>query len=117
MPAYSADIDRFAGFDAQVLGMSVDSIYSHIAWQKKDIGMMNYPLCADFYPHGEVAKAYDVFREGAPVPGINERAIFIVDKAGKIAFSQVYRLDEQPPNEELFEALKAIHAQAVAGAK
>jgi alkyl hydroperoxide reductase subunit AhpC len=114
MPAYNADLERFAGFDAQVMGMSVDSIYSHIAWQKKDIGMMNYPLCADFYPHGEVAKAFDVFREGDPVPGINERAIFIVDKEGKIAFSQLYRLDEQPSNEELFEALKSINAKAVA---
>ena len=37
MPAYNADLDKFAGFDAQVLGISVDSIPSHIAWQKKDI--------------------------------------------------------------------------------
>jgi alkyl hydroperoxide reductase subunit AhpC len=114
MPAYNADLDRFAGFDAQVVGMSVDSVYSHIAWQKKDIGMMNYPLCADFYPHGEVAKKYGVLREGEPAPGINERAIFIVDMEGKIAFSKVYRLDEQPPNAELFEALKELKAKVYA---
>jgi alkyl hydroperoxide reductase subunit AhpC len=113
MPAYNADLDRFAGFDTQVLGMSVDSIYSHIAWQKKDIGIMNFPLCSDFYPHGEVAKKYDVFREGDPLPGINERSIFIVDKEGVIAFSKVYRLDEQPPNEELFEALRELKAREV----
>ncbi len=114
MPAYNADLDRFAGFDTQVLGMSVDSIYSHIAWQKKDIGMMKYPLCADFYPHGEVAKKFGVFREGDPVSGINERAIFIVDKEGKIVFSKLYRLDEQPPNEELFEVLKELQAKTYA---
>jgi len=114
MSAYNKELDKFAGFDAQVVGISVDSIYSHIAWQKKDIGMMHYPLCADFYPHGDVARKYDVFREGDPLPGINERAIFIVDKEGKIAFSKVYRLDEQPPNEEVFEALKAIRAKAMA---
>ena len=114
MPAYNADLDRFAGFDAQVLGMSVDSVYSHIAWQKKDIGMMNFPMCADFYPHGDVAKKYDVLREGDPVPGINERAIYIVDKEGKIAFVKLYRLDEQPPNEELFEVLKELKAKALA---
>jgi alkyl hydroperoxide reductase subunit AhpC len=112
MPAYNADLDRFAGFDAQVVGMSVDSVYSHIAWQKKDIGMMNYPLCADFYPHGHVAKKYDVLREGDPVPGINERAIFIIDKEGIIQFAKVYRLDEQPMNDELFEALKGIKGRA-----
>jgi alkyl hydroperoxide reductase subunit AhpC len=114
MPAYNADLDRFAGFDTQVVGISTDSVFSHIAWQKKDIGMMNYPLCSDFYPHGGVAKKYGVLREGDPIPGINERSIFIVDKEGKIAFSKSYRLDEQPPNEELFEALKAMKAKALA---
>jgi alkyl hydroperoxide reductase subunit AhpC len=104
-------MDRFAGFDTQVLGMSVDSVYSHIAWQKKDIGIMNYPLCADFYPHGEVAKKYDVLRTGDPVPGINERAIFIIDKEGVIQFAKVYRLDEQPMNEELFEVLRELKAK------
>ena len=108
MPAYNADLDRFAGFDTQVLGMSVDSVYSHIAWQKKDIGIMNYPLCSDFYPHGEVAKKYDVLRDGEPLPGINERAIFVIDKEGLIQFSRVYRLDEQPMNEELFEVLREL---------
>ncbi len=112
MPAYDADLGRFAGFDAQVLGMSVDSVYSHIAWQKKDIGIMHYPLCADFYPHGEVAKSYGVFREGDPIAGINERAIFVIDKEGKIALSKVYRLDEQPPNEEIFEVLRGLKALA-----
>ena len=111
MPAYNADMDRFAGFDTQVLGMSVDSVYSHIAWQKKDIGIMNYPLCSDFYPHGEVARKYDVLREGDPVPGINERAIFVIDKDGVIQFAKVYRLDEQPMNEELFEVLRELKAR------
>ena len=111
MPAYNADLNRFAGFDAQVLGMSVDSIYSHIAWQKKDIGMMNFPLCADFYPHGDVAKKFDVLREGDPVPGINERAIFVVDKEGIIQFARVYRLDQQPENGELFDVLKELKAK------
>jgi alkyl hydroperoxide reductase subunit AhpC len=114
MPAYNADLDRFAGFDAQVLGMSVDSIYSHIAWQKKDIGIMNYPLCSDFYPHAEVAKKFDVFREGEPIPGINERAIFVLDKQGVVRFAKVYRIDEQPVNDELFDVLRRMKAQAAA---
>ena len=108
MPAYNADLDKFAGFDAQVVGISVDSIPSHIAWQKKDIGLMNYPLCSDFYPHGEVARAFGVLRAGDPIPGINDRAVFIVDKQGKIAFAKVHRLDEQPDNEECFEVLRKL---------
>ncbi len=108
MPAYNADLDKFAGFGAQVVGISVDSIPSHIAWQKKDIGMLNYPLCSDFYPHGEVAKKFDVLRSGDPIPGINERSVFIVDKGGKIVFAKVYPLDKQPDNEEALEVLRKL---------
>ncbi len=108
MPAYDRELDKFAGLGAQVVGVSVDSVFSHIAWQKHDIGPLRYPLCSDFYPHGAVAKKYGVFREGDPIPGINERAVFIVDKAGKIAFSKLYELGEQPPNEDCFAVLRKL---------
>jgi alkyl hydroperoxide reductase subunit AhpC len=108
MPAYNADLEKFAGFDAQVLGVSVDSIPSHIAWQQKAVGKLNYPLASDFYPHGAVAKKFGVLREGDPIPGINERAVFIVDKKGKIAFAKVYDLGQQPDNEDCFEVLRKL---------
>jgi alkyl hydroperoxide reductase subunit AhpC len=94
--------------NAQVVDISVDSIPSKIAWQKKEIGMMQTPLCADFYPHGKVSQMFGVFRDTPPFPGICERAVFIVDKAGKIAFARVYPLDQAPNNQELLEALKKI---------
>lgn len=108
MPAYNADLEKFAGYDAQVLGVSVDSIPSHIAWQQKAVGKLNYPLASDFYPHGAVAKKFGVLREGDPIPGINERAVFIVDKKGKIAFAKVYDLGQQPDNEDCFEVLRKL---------
>ena len=108
MPAYNADYEKFAGLDAQVVGISCDSQFCHIGWQEKDIGLMKYPLCSDFYPHGSVAEKYGVLRLTDPIPGINERAIFIVDKQGKIAFAKTYDLGEQPDNEECFEALRAL---------
>jgi len=108
MAAYDADADKFAALDAQVMGMSVDSIPSHIAWQKRDIGFLLFPLGSDFYPHGAVAEKFGVLRKGAPIPGINERAVFIVDKQGKIAFSKVYDLGEQPDNEDCFEVLRKL---------
>lgn len=108
MPAYQMDLDKFAGYDAQVMGMSVDSVYSHIAWQRNDVGMLDYPLASDFYPHGEVATKFDILREGRPVPGINERAIFIIDKEGVIVFAKVYDLAQQPDNEEVFEVLRRL---------
>jgi peroxiredoxin len=108
MPAYNADLDKFAGFDAQVVGMSVDSIPSHIAWQKRDIGMLSYPLGSDFYPHGATATKFGVLRTGAPIPGINERAVFIIDKQGKVVYSKVHDLGEQPDNEDCFEVLRKL---------
>lgn len=108
MPAYNADLEKFAGYDAQVLGMSVDSVYSHIAWQQKAIGMLQYPLGSDFYPHGGVARAYGVLREGDPIPGISNRSIFVIDKTGKIVFAQVYELGEQPDNEDVLEVLRKL---------
>ena len=110
MPAYQAELERFAGYDAQVVGISIDSIYSHIAWQQKEIGWMDYPLASDFYPHGDTAKKYQIFREKPPIPGINERAVFVVDKEGIIQFSKVYDLGQQPPNEEVFEVLEKLKA-------
>jgi alkyl hydroperoxide reductase subunit AhpC len=108
MPAYNADLEKFAGYDAQVVGMSVDSIPSHIAWQQKSIGKLDYPLGSDFYPHGSVAQRFGVLRTGDPIPGINERAVFIVDKQGKVAFSKVYDLGQQPDNEDCFEVLRKL---------
>jgi alkyl hydroperoxide reductase subunit AhpC len=111
MPAYNADLEKFAGYDAQVVGISVDSVFSHIEWQKRDIGLLRYPLCSDFWPHGEVARQFGVLREGPPVPGINERAVFVVDKQGKIAFSKVYDLGQSPPNGEVLEALRILNGK------
>jgi alkyl hydroperoxide reductase subunit AhpC len=108
VPAFDSDREKFAALDAQVLDISIDSIVSHIAWQKKEIGMMHLPLCSDFYPHGEVTRAFGILRDGPPVPGISERAVFIVDKSGKIAFARLYPLDQTPNNEELLAALRKM---------
>lgn len=104
MPSYEADKERFAGYDAQVLGISIDSIPSHAAWSKS-LGGLTYDLLADFHPKGEVAKSYDAYRAD---DGINERALFIVDKEGKIAYVDIHAIGDQPDNEELFDVLKNL---------
>jgi len=109
VPAFDRDREKFAALDAQVLDISVDSLYSHMAWQKHEIGTMHLPMCSDFYPHGAVAQAFGILREGPMLGGISERAVFIVDKSGKIVFAQVYALDQTPDNEELLEALRKIN--------
>jgi alkyl hydroperoxide reductase subunit AhpC len=105
VPALNSDREKFAALDAQVLDISVDSIYSHKAWQKFEIGNIQLPMCSDFFPHGEVTKAFGIMRDGAPLAGISERAAFIVDKGGKIVFAKVYPLDQTPNNEELLSVL------------
>ena len=60
MPAFDSNLEKFAALNAQVLDISTDSIYSHIAWQKHDIGTMHFPMCSDFYPHAAVTQAFDV---------------------------------------------------------
>ena len=104
MPAYEADKDRFAGYDAQVLGISVDSIPSHVAWAKS-LGGITYDLLADFHPKAEVAKSYGAYRDG---DGIAERALFIVDKEGKVAYIDIHDISDQPDNEDLFDVLKKM---------
>ena len=108
MPELDARRKEFEALDAQVLDISVDSIPSHMAWRKKELGEVTIPLCADFYPHGEVTQAFGILRDAPPVPGISERAAFIVDKQGKVAFAKLYALDQLPDVDEILRALKAI---------
>jgi alkyl hydroperoxide reductase subunit AhpC len=99
---------EFAALNAQVLDISVDSVPSHVAWRQKEVGAVKIPLCADFYPHAEVTRKFGILREGPPVPGISERAAFIVDKSGKIAFAKVYAISQLPDIDELLQALRAL---------
>ena len=104
MPAYEADLDRFREYDAQVLGISVDSVPCNTAWAKS-LGGISYDLLSDFHPKGEVAKAYGAYREK---DGISERALFIVHKIGKIRNIDIQPIGDQPKNSVLFDELIKI---------
>jgi peroxiredoxin len=105
MSAYGRYLSTFAEHDAQVVGISPDSIYSHLAWQEYSIGWQEYPLLSDYWPHAGTAQQYGILRLGEPLPGINDRAIFIVDKQGKITFAKTYELGQEPDYEELVTEL------------
>ena len=104
MPAYEADLERFAGYDAQVLGISVDSVPCNAAWAKS-LGGLTYDLLSDFHPKGDAAKAYGAYRAN---DGISERALFIVDKNGKLAYQDIHNIADQPDNEDLFDVLRKL---------
>ena len=84
IPGLNALLEKFDACDTQVLGMSVDSKFSHKGWAAGFSGI-KYPLLADFHPKGEVAKAYGLWLEDA---GISDRATILIDKEGKVLWSE-----------------------------
>ncbi len=94
---------------AQVLGLSVDSVPCLTAWAES-LGGISYPLLSDFYPHGAVAESYGVLRPD----GRSERAIFVIDKDGVIRYVDVHDIDDQPDNEEVFAVLADLEPEAAA---
>jgi peroxiredoxin len=104
MCAYQSDLGRLDAAETVVLGISIDAQPAKTAWART-LGPISFDLLSDFHPHGEVAQKYGVFRAK---DGISERAIFLVDKAGKVAWARTYQIPEQPGNEELFAALARL---------
>jgi mycoredoxin-dependent peroxiredoxin len=77
------NIDAFANDRVQVLTISIDSGFVHKIFAQRD--GLNFPLLADFWPHGAVAEAYGVFNTDA---GVSNRGTFLVDTEGIIRFSE-----------------------------
>lgn len=104
---YQLELAEFRSRGAELLGISVDSIYSHGAWAVAR--GISFPLLADFHPKGEVIRRYSVWREQ---DGYSDRALYVVDGDGVIRYSTVApRLDFVPDLDELLQAID--EAQAV----
>jgi alkyl hydroperoxide reductase subunit AhpC len=103
MPSYEEDLSEFERRNAQVLGISVDQVFSNEAWAKS-MGGLSYPLLSDNWPYGFVATQYGVLRG----EGRTERAIFVVDKTGVIRYVDVHAITEQPPTDKIMEALDKL---------
>jgi peroxiredoxin len=103
MPSYEADLSRFESNDTHVLGISVDSVPCNRAWAKS-LGGITYDLLSDFEPKGEVARKFGAYRS----EGYSERALFVVDKDGKIVYKDIHAIDDQPDNEVIFDVLRKL---------
>ena len=97
------DMKRFESLDAQVLGVSVDSVWSHKAFAEK-MGI-HYPLLADFQPRGAMAEKYGVYLADK---GITGRAISIIDREGKLAWHKNYDIPVVPGIDEVAKALEGV---------
>lgn len=104
---YQADLPEFERLQTQVIGVSVDSVYSHGAWAA--VRGLTFPLLADFNPRGEVARRYQVLRGR---DGFSERALYLVDGAGVIRYAHVAPELHKVPD---IYALFALIAEALAG--
>jgi peroxiredoxin len=101
---YQGEFEEFERRGAQLLAISVDSLYSHGAWAA--VRGLTFPLLADFNPKGEVARRYGVYRDG---DGFSERAIYVVDADGMIRWSHVSpQLHHVPDINTLFDALDEV---------
>jgi alkyl hydroperoxide reductase subunit AhpC len=103
MGLYQAVLPEFQQFGAELLGVSVDSVWSHLAFAKDR--NLEFPLLADFEPKGEVARAYHVYE---PEGGTSERALFVIDADGIVQWSYVSPMDVNPGADGILRALEAI---------
>lgn len=95
-------LDEFVTFDTEVLAISCDPVYA--MRQFADTDRLNFSVLSDFWPHGEVAQAYDVFndRTGAP-----RRSSYIIDKSGVVRWA-VH--NDNADGRDLDEHLRQLHA-------
>ena len=102
-PGYNVAKEVFQKNDAVVLGISTDNVPALYAWTTQMDGLW-FPVLSDFWPHGAVASKYGVLRSD----GIAERAVFIVDKKGKIRYIGLQDINVRPPLDEIIRELERI---------
>ena len=103
MALYNEMRSEFAKYGAQLVGLSVDGVWSHAAFAGDR--KLHFPLLADFEPKGAVARAYGVYRDRE---GCSERALFVIDADGRIAWSYVSPVAVNPGADGIFDALDKL---------
>jgi peroxiredoxin (alkyl hydroperoxide reductase subunit C) len=106
--AFSDRYEEFKTLNTEVLGVSVDSVFSHLAWIQTDrkeggVGDLNYPLVADIKK--EISAAYNVL---VPEEGIALRGLFIIDKDGIIQHATINNLAFGRSVDETLRTLQAL---------
>jgi len=101
MKSLEANKKNFDALNTIAVGLSVDSVHTKKAWADS-LGIVDTRILADFWPHGEVARAYGVFRDS---DGFADRANIVVDEDGKVVFARTYPTSQLPEIEEVVEFL------------
>ena len=103
MALYQEVLPEFRRFNAELLGISVDGVWSHLAFAADR--NLHFPLLADFEPKGEVARAYQVYRAE---DGTSERALYVIDGDGMVRWSYVSPVDVNPGADGILRALENL---------
>jgi peroxiredoxin len=104
---YNEVLPEFRKHGAELLGISVDGVWCHAAFARDR--HLHFPLLADFEPKGEVARKYRAYRAG---DGVSERALFVLDRQGTIAWSYGSPITVNPGADGILEALEKLSDQA-----
>jgi len=97
--------DDLRSLNTVAVGISIDSVQSKLAWARS-LGIKETRILADFWPHGEVATSYGLFREKN---GFSERANIVLDEDRRVIFAKIYPIHEVP---DLREVLMFIGHEA-----
>jgi peroxiredoxin len=103
MALYNEILPEFRKAGAEILGISVDGAWCHEAFAKDH--HLHFPLLADFEPKGAVAKAYGAYRQE---DGFCERALFVIDRDGVIAWSYLSPVAVNPGADGILDALESL---------
>jgi peroxiredoxin (alkyl hydroperoxide reductase subunit C) len=97
------DLDTFQNDDVQVVTISCDSVYSQRVFSMRED--LTFPLLADYWPHGEVARAYGVFNEDG---GFANRGTFLVDRDGIVRFAEMNQIGDGRDADAWIAAIKSL---------
>jgi peroxiredoxin len=103
MALYNEILPDFQKFGAQLMGVSVDGVWCHRAFA--EARKLHFPLLSDFEPKGAVASSYGAYRTA---DGVSERALFVIDKTGIIAWSYRSPIAVNPGADGILEALEGL---------
>jgi peroxiredoxin len=103
MGLYNEILSEFRRHNAELIGISVDGIWCHLAFTQQR--KLRFPLLSDFQPKGKVARKYGVYRDR---DGTSERALFVIDGKGIIRWSYVSPVGINPGADGILRALESI---------
>jgi peroxiredoxin len=106
MALYNEILPEFQKFGAELMGLSVDEVWCHRAFV--EARHLHFPLLSDFEPKGAVARSYGAYRA---TDGVSERALFVIDKTGIIAWSYRSPIAVNPGADGILEALEDLPKQ------